>query len=142
MVSEAAFHTRRKFVGGFCRLMTLSGQKIIPSECPAGKDGSGRESDKRMNNMRGAFRQADREAWITLGLYVFFFLWWTIFAFGFGSGDPEEYHYVFGLPAWFFYSCVLGYPVMTFILWVVVRRFFADIPLDEDEKRKEDEEKR
>lgn len=88
--------------------------------------------------MRGAFRQADREALMTLGLYVFFFVWWTVFAFGLGSGDSEEYSYVFGLPAWFFYSCVLGYPVMSLILWIVVRRFFADIPLDEKEDRNDD----
>lgn len=86
--------------------------------------------------MRKAFRQADREAVITLGLYAFFFVWWTVFAFVLGSGDPEEYSYVWGLPAWFFYSCVLGYPVMTLILWVVVRRFFVDIPLDEPEDGK------
>ncbi|WP_418765942.1 YhdT family protein [Mailhella sp.] len=86
--------------------------------------------------MRGAFRQADREALITLGLYVFFFVWWTAFAFGLGSGDPEEYSYVFGLPAWFFYSCVLGYPVMTLVLWIVVRRFFVEIPLEEDKGEK------
>ena len=93
--------------------------------------------------MRGAFRQADREALITFGLYIFFFVWWTAFAFGLGSGDPEEYSYVFGLPAWFFYSCVLGYPVMTLILWIVVRRFFADIPLDEHRNDENiDEEKR
>ena len=93
--------------------------------------------------MRGAFRQADREALITFGLYIFFLVWWTAFAFGLGSGDPEEYSYVFGLPAWFFYSCVLGYPVMTLILWIVVRRFFADIPLDENRNDENiDEEKR
>lgn len=86
--------------------------------------------------MRKAFRQADREALITLGLYAFFFVWWTVFAFALGSGDVEEYSYVWGLPAWFFYSCVLGYPVMTLILWIVVRRFFADIPLDEPEDGK------
>ena len=91
--------------------------------------------------MRGAFRQADREALITLGLYVFVFVWWTVFAFGLGSGDPDEYSYVFGLPAWFFYSCVLGYPVMSLLLWIVVRRFFADIPLDEKKKNDEEEKK-
>ena len=81
--------------------------------------------------MKKIFKQADREAYITLGLYAFFFLWWTLFAFGLGSGDPDEYSYVFGLPAWFFYSCVAGYPVVTLILWLVVRRWFADIPLDD-----------
>ena len=92
-----------------------------------------------MNKM---FKQADREAYITLGLYVFFFLWWALFAFGLGAVDPEEYSYVFGFPAWFFYSCVAGYPVVTLILWFIVRTFFADIPLDdreggEQEKRDE-----
>ncbi len=95
--------------------------------------------DRQGGNMRKAFRQADREALITLGLYGFFFVWWTVFAFGLGSGDPEEYTYVWGLPAWFFYSCVLGYPVMTLILWGVVRRFFADIPLDAPEKEQGEE---
>ena len=92
--------------------------------------------------MRGSFRQADREALITLGLYAFFFVWWTVFAFGLGSGDPDEYSYVFGLPAWFFYSCVLGYPVMSFILWIVARRFFAYIPLDDTKQENGEEEKK
>ena len=88
--------------------------------------------------MRKAFRQADREALITIGLYLFFFIWWTVFAFGMGSGDPSEYSYVFGLPAWFFYSCVLGYPVMTLILWLVVRRFFVNIPLDTENSEEQE----
>lgn len=81
-----------------------------------------------MKNKR--FRQADREALITLGVYAFFFLWWTIFAFGLGNGDPEQYSYVFGMPSWFFYSCVLGYPVVTAVLWFVIRKTFVDMPLD------------
>ena len=81
-----------------------------------------------MKNTR--FRQADREALITLGIYAVFFLWWTLFAFGLGSGDPADYSYVFGMPAWFFYSCVLGYPVVAVLLWVALRLFFADMPLD------------
>ena len=92
-----------------------------------------------MENKR--YKQADREALIALGVYVFFFLWWTLFAFGLGSGDPEHYTYVLGMPAWFFYSCVLGYPVVTVLLWVVIRVAFSDMPLDSlqnglDEPRK------
>lgn len=80
--------------------------------------------------MNKRFGQADREALIALGMYGFFFLWWTLFAFGLGGGDPKEYSYVFGLPAWFFYSCVLGYPVVTLLLWAVIRFAFVDMPLD------------
>ncbi|MDR1126174.1 MAG: YhdT family protein [Deltaproteobacteria bacterium] len=78
------------------------------------------------------YQQADREALITLAMYVFFFVWWTASAFALGSGEPEEYSYVLGLPSWFFFSCILGYPVVTLLLWLVVRRFFKDMPLDTD----------
>lgn len=81
--------------------------------------------------MNKRYKQADKEALITLLMYAFFFLWWTFFAFGLGSGDPENYSYVLGLPAWFFYSCVAGYPVVTLILWVVIRKWFVDMPLDD-----------
>ena len=80
--------------------------------------------------MSKRYKQANKEALITLGLYLFFFLWWTFFAFSLGSGDPADYSYVLGLPAWFFYSCVLGYPVISLVLWVVLRLFFKDVPLD------------
>lgn len=85
------------------------------------------------------FRQANREALITLGLYFFFFIWWTVFAFGLGSGNPDDYTYVMGLPAWFFYSCVLGYPVIALLLWLVIRRSFVDMPLDSATADKENE---
>ena len=90
--------------------------------------------------MRSLFRQADREALITLALYLIFFAWWALFAFGLGSGDPENYWYVLGMPAWFFFSCICGYPLITLLLWLAVRRWFKDLPLDyDDEMHGEDE---
>ncbi len=79
------------------------------------------------------YRQADREARYTLGLYAFFFVWWFGFAFGLGSGDPAEYTYVWGMPAWFFYSCIVGYPVICLLLWGVVRYCFRNMPLEAEE---------
>ena len=66
------------------------------------------------------YAQANREALLTLGAY------------GLGDGDPEGYDYIFGLPAWFFLSCIAGYPLLSALLWFMVRRFFKDIPLDEE----------
>lgn len=80
--------------------------------------------------MKQSFMQANREAFMTLGLYLLFFLWWTVTAFGFGSGHPDEYSYILGLPAWFFLSCLVGWPVITLLLWVVIRVGFRDVPLD------------
>lgn len=48
--------------------------------------------------------------------------------------NPSEYTYVFGFPAWFFYSCIVGFIVMVILLSLVVRFVFQDISLDEEEK--------
>ena len=85
----------------------------------------------RIPAKRGRFDQANREARITLGLYLGYFVWWYACAYGLGSGDPGEYSYVWGFPAWFFYSCIVGYPLISLALWLAVRLFFRDMPLDE-----------
>ena len=79
------------------------------------------------------YAQANREALLTLGAYALYFVWWYVCAYGLGSGDPDDYSYILGLPAWFFTSCIAGYPLLSVILWVMVRRCFKDIPLDEEE---------
>ena len=79
---------------------------------------------------RNRFAQANKEALITLGLYLGYFIWWYACAYGLGGGDPGGYSYVWGFPAWFFYSCLVGYPLLTLALWLVVRLFFRDMPLD------------
>lgn len=77
-------------------------------------------------------RQANREALLALAVYALYFVWWYVFGYGMGGGPPGDYDYVFGFPAWFFYSCVVGYPLITILLWVVVRFFFRDVPLEAD----------
>ena len=62
------------------------------------------------------FKVAHKEAWIAIFLVVFHFLWWYGFAYGLGKSPVEEYSYVFGFPAWFFYSCVLGFVVMVILV--------------------------
>jgi len=76
------------------------------------------------------FRQANREALLALGAYALYFAWWYLCAYGLGSGDPEEYVYVLGMPEWFFYSCVVGCPLITLLLWALVRFKFRHMPLD------------
>lgn len=75
---------------------------------------------------------ANREAWIGVILVIFHFTWWFSFAYGLGKKDPSEYQYVFGFPAWFFYSCIAGIIVMIFLVTVAVLFFFKDIPFDEE----------
>ncbi|ANU10077.1 hypothetical protein A1A1_06022 [Planococcus antarcticus DSM 14505] len=79
------------------------------------------------------FKIAHREAWIGVGLALFNFVWWFGFAYGLGSRPVEEYSYIFGLPDWFFYSCVLGFLVISVLVIVIVKFFFIEVPFDEEE---------
>lgn len=79
------------------------------------------------------YKVANREALIGLGLAAFNFIWWYAFAYGLGSKDPSEYTFVFGLPAWFFYSCVVGFIVMVILVSIAVKFWFVEVPLDDEE---------
>lgn len=84
------------------------------------------------------YRIAHKEALIGIGLALFHFAWWFSFAYGLGSKPVSEYTYILGFPAWFFYSCILGIPLIILLVWIIVRFFFSDLPL-EDEERGESE---
>ncbi len=86
-----------------------------------------------MEEMDWRFKIAHREAWIGVGLALFNFVWWFGFAYGMGSRPVEEYSYVFGLPDWFFYSCVVGFLVIAVLVVVIVKFFFIEVPFDEEE---------
>ncbi|AIF42253.1 YhdT family protein [Virgibacillus sp. SK37] len=88
-----------------------------------------------MREKEDPFKVAHREALIGVGLVIFNFIWWYGFAYGMGSKEPEEYTYVFGLPAWFFYSCVVGFIVMAVLVTVVVKKFFVEIPFEEEQEK-------
>lgn len=78
-----------------------------------------------MNTSR--FKQADKEARMTLWVYAAFFVWWTVGAFGLGEWATVP---LFGLPAWFTVSCVFGYPLVCITLWLVLKFGFRHMPLD------------
>ncbi|GGC82929.1 sodium:pantothenate symporter [Thalassobacillus devorans] len=78
------------------------------------------------------FRIAHREAWIGVGLAVFNFIWWFGFAYGLGGASPSSYDYIFGLPAWFFFSCVLGFIIMVVLVLLVVKFWFIEVPFEEE----------
>lgn len=92
---------------------------------------------KIMNKKDQRYKIAHREALIGVGLVIFNFLWWFIFAYGLGRKNPEQYTYILGLPDWFFYSCVLGFIVMAILVTVIVKRWFVDIPLNDEGEHEE-----
>lgn len=76
---------------------------------------------------------ANREALIGIGLVLFNFLWWFGFAYGLGRKDIESYKFIFGFPSWFFYSCIIGFIIMVLLVTWVVKKYFVDLPIIEDE---------
>lgn len=96
------------------------------------KSGGIKNTNNRKDDPR--FKIAHREALIGIGLAIINFIWWYGFAYGLGSKPVEEYTYVFGLPAWFFYSSIVGPVVIFSILVFLVKGYFREVPFDEDDK--------
>ncbi len=80
------------------------------------------------------FRIAHREALIGVVLALINILWWYGFAYGLGSKSPEEYTYILGFPAWFFWSCIVGFLVMVVLVILTVKFLLTDVPLDDGEE--------
>lgn len=74
--------------------------------------------------------QIKKEAFISIGLYVAFFLWWYFAGYGLAEAS-EEFIYIMGLPLWFFLSSVVGYVLFCIAVIIVVKKFFKDFSLDE-----------
>ncbi|SES79267.1 Uncharacterized membrane protein YhdT [Salinibacillus kushneri] len=79
------------------------------------------------------FKIAHREALIGCGLAVFNIIWWYGFAYGFGSKSPDEYTFILGFPAWFFYSCIVGFIVMVILVWGVVKFALVEVSFGDEE---------
>jgi uncharacterized membrane protein YhdT len=79
------------------------------------------------------FKIAHREALIGVVLVIINFIWWYGFGYGLGSDNVENYSYIWGLPAWFFYSCIAGFVVMVILVSFTVKFLFKDVPFDEQE---------
>ena len=104
-------------------------------------NGSFGESKKRIggNMLKDKrFKIAHREALIGVILVIINFIWWYGFAYGLGSGDPKDYQYIWGMPEWFFYSCVVGFIVMSILVSFCVKFLFKEVSFDEIEKADEE----
>jgi uncharacterized membrane protein YhdT len=88
---------------------------------------------KAVKSVDKRFKIAHREALIGVILVIINFIWWYGFAYGLGSEKVENYTYVFGLPAWFFYSCIVGFILMVILVTIVVKFLFKDIPFEDEE---------
>lgn len=75
-------------------------------------------------------KQINKEALITLALYAFYFCWWYYFAYLYEAKIDGHYKFIFGLPSWFFYSCILGLFIINILVFIIVKLFFKDMDLE------------
>ncbi len=73
-----------------------------------------------------AAKTSTKEAKVTLLLYFSYFAWTILSAYGLGTLDVEEYTYILGFPAWFFYSCILAYPLCCLAVYFLTKHFFNE----------------
>ena len=81
-------------------------------------------------------KQINKEALITIILYLIYFVWWYFWGYIDEGKDPSEYIYILGLPRWFFFSCVVGLVFINILVWVAIKFFFKEIDLEEKEEDK------
>lgn len=80
------------------------------------------------------YRIANREALIGVALVVVNFALWYGFAYGMGGGDPKDYTYIMGFPAWFFYSCIMTTVLMIVVIAVLLKFVFKEVELDDEKE--------
>lgn len=72
------------------------------------------------------FKQTNKEAKVTIALFVVNFLWWLVLGYGLAGVEGR----ILGFPTWFFFSCVLGYLVFVAASFVVVKYVFKDMSIE------------
>lgn len=85
------------------------------------------------------YRIAAKEAWMSIGLFLLNFCWWFAFAYGMGDQPPQDYTYIVGFPAWFFWSVIAGTVLFSLLAFIMVKYFFTDMPLGADHSSSADE---
>lgn len=79
--------------------------------------------------------QMKREAFLSILMYLGFFLWWYFTGYGLEESrllnSGSEKIYIMGLPLWFFLSCIVGYILFCIASILAVRCFFKDFSFDD-----------
>lgn len=78
-------------------------------------------------------RQINKETKISIFLYLSYFIWWYVTGYGLSKGNPSEYKYIFGLPMWFFMSCIVGYIWFSIATVIITKKVFKNFDLEDEE---------
>ena len=87
-------------------------------------------------------RQINKEAIISIVLYILYFIWWYVTGFGLGSGDPSTYKYVMGLPLWFVLNSFVGPIIFIVAVIFTVKYLFVNIDLEDSQSQNQNDEEK
>ncbi|MEG1255023.1 YhdT family protein [Clostridium sp.] len=85
-------------------------------------------------------KQINKEAIISIVVYILYFIWWYVTGFGLGSRDPGSYKYVMGLPMWFVLSSFVGPILLIIAVIFTVKYLFVDFDLESNEEENDKDE--
>ena len=84
------------------------------------------------------YRQCNREAWLSVGIFLFSFIVIGGVSILVGYGKPgSEIQLIAGFPAWFFYGVVLGGIVCAVAPIFVVRFYFQEMSIEAQDEESE-----
>jgi len=100
---------------------------LTPSyKLPPAAEGVQKLKDYKAKDFQALNKQLKKEAIYTCILYALFFIWWYATAYGFADA-PQR---VWGLPLWFFLSCIVGWLFCCVGVTLLVKCCFRDVDLD------------
>ncbi|NLB82793.1 MAG: YhdT family protein [Synergistaceae bacterium] len=76
------------------------------------------------------YRECAKEAWYGVILGIVNLVIWAVAGYGLGSGPVENYSYIMGFPAWFFFSCIANSLLAIGATIYIVKRKMRVMPLD------------
>lgn len=76
------------------------------------------------------YRECEKEAWYGVILGIVNLVIWAVAGYGLGSGPVENYSYIMGFPAWFFFSCIANSLLAIAATIYIVKRKMRVMPLD------------
>ena len=75
------------------------------------------------------FKVCLRELCISFGVFVVFAAAMLFVIFVVGDGDPRQFDYILGMPAWYFWVFVV-YAVTAVVVALILDKFFTHMSLD------------
>ena len=86
---------------------------------------------KSPKTYKEAIEQSHREALYTVGaaLLLFLFFWGVLFL------TQDSAYSCWGLPLWFWLSCIGGYLLSVLVVWLLVKYFLCNFNLDHKEEK-------